>query len=62
MEERRIEAFLDKLARKRIADELRLFYGRMEDDVPKYLPDVLKTVDGQTNLSRDTDAKNPHPM
>ncbi len=62
MEERRIEAFLDALARKMIADELRLFYGRMEGDIPPYLLDVLKTMDGQTKLSRDADAKNPHPM
>jgi len=53
MEARRIEAFLDTLARKMIADELRLFYGRMEDDIPTYLSDVLKTMDGQTNQSRE---------
>jgi hypothetical protein len=60
MEERRIEAFLDTLARKMIADELRLFYGRMEGDVPTYLLDVLKTMDGQASQSRERPRKNPH--
>jgi hypothetical protein len=62
MGERQIEAFLDKYARKMIADELRLFFGGMTGDIPPYLLDVLKTLDGQTKLSRDDDAKNPHPM
>jgi hypothetical protein len=53
MEERRTEAFLDTLARKMIADELRLFYCRMEGDIPTYLLDVLKTMEGQANQSRE---------
>ncbi len=59
MEERRIKAFLDTLARKMIADELRLFYGRMEGDVPTYLLDVLKIMD-EANQSRERRRKNPH--
>ena len=40
-----------------IADELRLFYGRMEGDIPTYVLDVLKIMDGQTSLSRNADAQ-----
>ena len=57
-----MEAFLDEYARKMIANELRMFYVRMTGGIPPYLLDVLKTLDGQTKLSRDADAKNPHPM
>jgi hypothetical protein len=56
MGERQIEAFLDKYARKMIANELRMFYGSMEGDIPNHLLDVLKTLDGQTSLSRNADA------
>jgi hypothetical protein len=56
MGERQIEAFLDKYARKMIVNELRMFYGSMEGDIPDYLLDVLKTLDGQTSLSRNADA------
>ena len=51
MQERQIEAFLDTYARKLIADEIRVFYGSMEGDPPKHLLDVLKTLDGQTNVT-----------
>jgi len=57
-----MEAFLDTLARKMIADELRLFYGRMEGDIPTYLLDVLKTMDRQANQSRERCRKNPHQI
>jgi len=57
MMKRRTEVFLDELARKMIADELRLFYGRMEGDIPTYVLDVLKIMDGQTSLSRNADAQ-----
>lgn len=57
MEERQIEAFLNKHARKMIADELRVLYGSMEGDIPNHLLDILKTLEGQTSLSRNADAK-----
>ena len=56
MGERQIEAFLDKHARKMIADELRMFCGPMEGDIPNDLLDVLTKLDGQTSLSRNANA------
>jgi len=48
---------LDKYARKMISNELRLFYGSIQGDVPEYVLDVLKALDGQTRPSHDTDEK-----
>ena len=55
MEKHPIEAFLDNRTRKMIADEFRLLYGSVEGDIPQYMLDLLKTLDGQTQLSRATD-------
>jgi hypothetical protein len=57
MEKHRIEAFLDTLARKMIADELRVFYGSIEGNNPQLIFDVLSNLDRQTNLSHDADTK-----
>jgi hypothetical protein len=57
VEEFRKEAILDKYARKMISNELRLFYGSIQGDVPEYVLDVLKALDGQTRPSHDTDEK-----
>ena len=57
MEKRPLEAFLDNHAQKMIADEFRLLYGSIEGDIPQYILDLLKTLDGQTQPSCDTDEK-----
>jgi len=57
MEKRPIEALLDNHARQMIADEFRLLYGSIEGDIPQYILELLKSLDGQTHPSRDTDKK-----
>jgi hypothetical protein len=61
MEKLRKEAILDKYARKMISPELRLFYrsiqGDVPEDVPEYVLDVLKALDGETRPSHHTDEK-----
>ena len=57
MEKHPIEALLENRARKMIADEFRLLYGSIEGDIPQYMLDLLKTLDGQTQPSCDTDEK-----
>jgi hypothetical protein len=57
MPERRIEAFLDKHARKMIMNELCEFYASIQGDVPKRFLDALNTLEADTRPSRGHDMK-----
>jgi hypothetical protein len=57
MEKLRKVAILDKYARKMISTKLRLFYRSIQGDVPEYVLDVLKALDGETRPSHHTDEK-----